>query len=234
MTKTAGRRKPFPFLKLPPELRVIILEFVLFVPYTIDLDPSNHKLILPLLQLFLTSRKMHEEAYPLFYGINAFRLLPVHGKFFGSKWPLTVWLPRRYRACIKTVELRLGPGWTAPPKNWAITRHLGLADMGMLKMIKVFVEIDPAAHESFRGFMPSNSFFTNFSTNLLVRLMEEVPHISQVQFDGDQSVAVNGPLMVALLARVADNVDHISFGPSSGWSTINSVPLSQSLIKSSV
>lgn len=190
--RSRRRRQPFRFFDLPTELRILILEFTLFHPATIDLDPLNTYLIAPLIRIFLVSHRMHTEASQVFYSINTFRLFPIHGRFFHTKQPLLARLPVRYLALITTLELRLGPGWTGPPSGWKIANpKLRLAQLEAARSFRVFVEFDPASHEVFRGFRKSEDFYTEFCRDLLVGLFAQVGGIEEVHFDAYTSVRQN-------------------------------------------
>ncbi|KAF2454689.1 hypothetical protein BDY21DRAFT_387480 [Lineolata rhizophorae] len=208
---------PFSFFDLPAELRIRIYEMLLVQPKPIDLDPGNPSRLSPLiLSLFLTSHRVHEEAYHVFYGRNTFRLFPLHGRFFHSRWPLLARLPRRYRAAITSVDVRLGPGWTAPPKGWRVNRRLGLADCVALRELKVFVEVDPS-DDCFRDFRVSKSFYTHFCRDLLVGIMNQVPSIETVEFDAYPAVSRSAPLMSELLTQAKARQKRILWGPERGW-----------------
>ncbi|KAI9847709.1 MAG: hypothetical protein M1837_001957 [Sclerophora amabilis] len=188
------------FLDLPAELRTKIYQMVLVVDGTIDLDPENVRRIAPRLDLFQTSRQIHKEAYHVFYGGNTFRVFPLHGRFFHTKYPLLSRMTPRYRAAIKSLELRLGPGWTSPPKSWAIGPILGLKDATSLLVLKVFVECDPS-HDVFKGFRVGKDFYTCFSGDLLRNLIAALPSVVEVQFEAYPSVSRSGPLMSRLIAE---------------------------------
>ncbi|OCK77659.1 hypothetical protein K432DRAFT_384512 [Lepidopterella palustris CBS 459.81] len=224
---TTDRILPFRFFDLPSELRVKIYEIVLLLPSTIDLNPTNHRDIAPRLRLFLVSRRMHEEAFRVFYGSNTFRLFPVHGRFFHTKLPLLARLPPRYRAVITAIELRLGPGWTAPPKGWVVDSRLRLSDAGVLRVLKIFVECDPASDETFEGFRVGQDFYTFFCTDLVKNLFSQVSSLVEVQFDAYPSVKWDSPLMKALMNEVKAGNRRITWGPERGWS--EAVDLSQAL-----
>lgn len=121
-SRTSDIPQSSPFFDLPSEIRIRIYESALLVDRPIDLDPSNYRYIAPRLDMFLTCQRMHDEAYPVFYGGNTFELFPTHGRFFNDKKPLLARLPQRYRATISSLSLRLGPGWSAPPKSWVADR----------------------------------------------------------------------------------------------------------------
>lgn len=109
-------KKPFPFFELPSELRIKIYQYVLFIEHgngVVDLDYYNDRRIAPRLTCFRACRRMHDEAYPIFYGSpqQPFRLFPTGGHMYRTKKPLLELLTPTYRAAINTVELRLGPGW---------------------------------------------------------------------------------------------------------------------------
>ncbi|EON67370.1 hypothetical protein W97_06623 [Coniosporium apollinis CBS 100218] len=214
---SSDRNPPFRFFDLPSELRVRIYDLCLVVPKTIDLDPTNHRRIAPRLALFLTCHRMHEEAYRVFYGNNTFRLFPIHGRFFHTKRPLLSRLPPRYRAAIQRVELRLGPGWTAPPGSWKVSPRLGLSDTTVLRMLKVFVECDPASDDIFRGFRKNEDFYTHFCRNLLSEIAVQVPSLEVVQFDGYPSVSKDSPLMRELLKEARNRGKRTTWGPERGW-----------------
>lgn len=210
------RPAPFRFFDLPPELRIKILALVLVVPYTIDLDPANGRRIAPLLAVLRVSRRLNDEAYRVFYGQNTFRLFPVHGGFFNTKNPLLARLPTKYRAVIRSVELRLGPGWNRPPKGWTVGPRLNLSEAKSLRVLKIFIECDPS-HEMFRGFRVGKEFYTQFCTKMLDRIITQVGSLDEIQFDGYPSVSKNSGLMQALLNRAKAGCKRITWGSLRGW-----------------
>jgi hypothetical protein len=109
-------KKPFPFFELPSELRIKIYQYVLFIEHgkgVVDLERDNDRRIAPRLTCFRACRRMHDEAYPIFYGSpqQPFRLFPIGGNVYKTKKPLLELLTPTYRAVVNTIELRLGPGW---------------------------------------------------------------------------------------------------------------------------
>lgn len=116
LSSDAPTKQPFPFFELPSELRIKIYQYVLFIEHgkgVVDLDYFNDRRIAPRLTCFRACRRMHEEAYPIFYGSSQqpFRLFPVGGHVYRTKKPLLELLTPTYRGAINTIELRLGPGW---------------------------------------------------------------------------------------------------------------------------
>jgi hypothetical protein len=211
------RRAQFRFFDLPFELRLRIYEYVLIVPKTIDLDPWNSRTILPLLRLFLVSHRVHEEAYRVFYGCNTFRVFPVHGRFFHTKAPLLSRLSPRYRAVVIYLELRLGPGWTKPPRCWVVDHKLGLDTMKKLRMLKIYVECDPASHPTFDGYGKGKHWYTEFCLGLLREIFAQAPPIADVQFDGFSGIEKTSPIIQALLDEVTSYGKKISWGPERRW-----------------
>ncbi|KAH7377387.1 hypothetical protein BKA66DRAFT_422431 [Pyrenochaeta sp. MPI-SDFR-AT-0127] len=219
------KRQPFRFFDLPYELRLRIYELLLLYPKTIDLDPTNQRVIAPNLRLFLVSHRVHEEASRIFYGRNTFRVFPIHGRYINRKHPLLAWLPRKYRAHITRLELRLGPGFTRPPKGWVVDSRLGLAAATKIRKLKVFVEIDPASNEIFEGFRVGQNFYTEFCVSLLRGLLAQIASIGEVEFDAYPSVSKSSPLLNGLLEETKLNQKRIAWGPERGWDKIVEVDL---------
>ena len=109
----------------------------------------------------------------------------------------------RYREALVSLELRLGPGWSNPPRSWRVDDRLGLEEMEAVRTVKVFVECDPS-HEIFDGFRIDRDFFTDFSGSLLKDVLQRLPSVTQVELDGWPSVKREGPLVRGLL-EVARN-----------------------------
>lgn len=224
-------RQPFRFFDLPYELRLRVYEELLIFPKTIDLDPSNYCTVAPALRLFLASHRMHDEAARIFYGRNTFRVFPIHGRYINRKHPLLAWFPRKYRVLLTRLELRLGPGFTKPPKCWVVDSRLGLATVKKVYLLKIFVEIDPASNEVFEGFRVGNNFYTEYCVGLLRGLLAQVPSISDVEFDAYPSVSKSSPLLAGLIEETKLNQKHIAWGPERGWDKIVEVDLANVLQK---
>ena len=207
----------FRFFDLPTELRLKILDMVLVTDQTIDLDPLNYRRIARRLDVFLTCRRMHEEACPVFYGGHTFRIFPTHDRFFGNRiLPLLARLSSRSRAALLSLELRLGPGWSNPPKSWRINDRLGLEEMIAVRSVKVFVQCDPS-HDVFKGFRVGKDFFTDFSGDILGDIIDRLPVLEEIEFDGWSSVSKEAPLMTRLLNEARRNRKRIAWGPERGW-----------------
>jgi hypothetical protein len=218
-------KQPFRFFHLPYELRLRVYELVLVVPKTIDLDPTNFRTITPLLRLFYVSHRMRDEASRVFYGHNTFRIFPIHGRFIHAKAPLPARVSSRNRALITKMEMRLGPSWTKPPRGWVMDTRIGLADMAKLRLLKVFVECDPASHPVFEGFRVGENFYTEFSLDLMKSLFAQAPSVAEVEFDAYPSVSKSSPLLQALLDEVKVNNKRVTWGPERGWDKIVEVNL---------
>ena len=210
----------FRFFDLPSELRLKVYKYALVVPeWPIDLDPTNYRRIVPRMQCFLVSRQMHDEAFPVFYGSNPFRLFPMHGRFFHTKKPLLTRLPTHYRESVSSLEMRLGPGWGSPPRCQKVDDSLGLEDCSLLRTLKIFVEVDPSQDifNGFRGRNNSVDVYTRFCTSLVAAVLGRAPSIVAVEFAAYPSVGKRSPLIVALLDLVAKASKSIVWGPLRGW-----------------
>ncbi|KAL8935656.1 MAG: hypothetical protein Q9216_005320 [Gyalolechia sp. 2 TL-2023] len=210
--------KPFPFFDLPSELRSKILSYLLCPDNrTIDLDPSNHRSATDRLNLFLVCKRFGYEAYHIFYSGHTFRIFQTHGRFLGKRTePLLARLPSYYRNALVSLELRLGPGWSDPPKPWYVSGRLGLEDCTSVRTLRVFVEVDPSS-PVFKGFRLNRDFFTHFSGSLLREVMERLPVLETVEFDGYPSVDRHGALMTRLLDDARRAKKRIAWGSEREW-----------------
>lgn len=215
---------PFPLLRLPSELRLLIYTHYLLphgAGHTIDLDPTNSRHLAPRLALLRTCRQIYSEALPIFYSRQAFRLFPTHPLLINSRKPLLARLQPRVRAALTCLELRVGPGWSAPPRGWVVRPPgrealLGLADCTALRTLKVFAECDPS-HEAFRGWRVDVGFYTDFCAALVRELFAAVPSIREVEFDAWSSVQREGPLIGALVELARRRSMRVLWGPERGW-----------------
>ncbi|KAI6882827.1 hypothetical protein KC318_g15921 [Hortaea werneckii] len=164
---------------------------------------------------------MHEEAYRVFYA-QPLRLFPVHGRFFYTKKPLLQRLPPPYRAAVNTIELRLGPGWTKPPRCQDTWREeLGLQDCTNLRRVKIMVEIDTSdsIFLGFRGQNANEDTYKFFCLELLRGLLVRVPSLETVEIDAYPGVKKDSPLVMALrrLVQSERNSIRLTWGPLRGW-----------------
>ena len=212
--------KPFPFLALPSELRLKVYEHYFdddASEKVIDLAPDNYKRYHRKLGIVRVSRQLHDEATHYFYSTRTFRIFPTyHGKYFKTKRPLLARLKKNQRQCITSLELRLGPGWNAPPRGWIVNDALGLKDCTDVHKLIVFVECDPS-DGIFKGFRRSEGFYEGFSRRLLTSVMEAMPAVNTLEFDAWSSVKKRGAMMSGLLDIATQSGHQICWGPERGW-----------------
>ena len=67
-----------------------------------------------------------------------------------------------------------------------------------MRIVKVLVECDPS-HDIFRGFRIGKDCYTEFSVELLEGIVERLPALERVEYDGWPSVMREGPLMRRLV-----------------------------------
>jgi hypothetical protein len=210
----------FRFFDLPSELRLRVYELLLVFPKTFDLDPQNARTIAPTLRLLTVNQQMHDEASRVFYARNTFRVFPIHGKYINKKHPLLAWLPRKYRAHLTRLELRVGPGFTKPPKHWVVDSRLGLSATTRVYKLRIFVQLDPSEHPSFGGLLVGRNHYTEYCVALVRALLAQLPSVSEVEFDAYPGVNKDSPLLMGLMDEARLNQKRITWGDERGWDTI--------------
>ncbi|KAK3985077.1 hypothetical protein QBC44DRAFT_164595 [Cladorrhinum sp. PSN332] len=211
-------KKSFRLLDLPPELRIAIYgHYFQDIDRVIDLEHDNHSRIFRKLTLMRTCRTIYSEAAHFFYSTRTFRIFPTSpGKYFKTKKPLLARLNARQRNWITSLELRLGPGFTNPPRGWVVNPKLGLAECVNVRKLTVFVECDPS-DGYFNGFRKADNFYETFSQNLLQTVLAEMPFVDCLTFDGYSGVKKAGAMMRGLLEIAAIRGMGLRWGPERGW-----------------
>lgn len=221
LSSNAGRRG-LGFFDLPAEIRLRIYEYLLVEPSTtVNMDPSNYRNIRPRLTCFLVSRRMHHEAYHVFYGSphQPFSLYPIHSRFWHTKKPLLARIGSQYRGAIHTIDLRLGPGWSKPPRCWHTGPILGLEDCTSLRKLKIFIECDPSSEifNGFRGEGNTKETYKNFCVGILEGIFAQVPSLETVEIDAWKAVERDAPLVRGLMVASNEAGKRIVWGPDRGW-----------------
>jgi hypothetical protein len=107
--------------------------------------------------------------------------------------------------------------------------RLQLEELKKPWLLKIFVECDPASHDSFEGFRVSDDFYTQYSVELVRGLLGQVPSFSQVEFDAYPSIHKSSPLLQALVKEAKAQNKRISWGPERGWEKVVEVNLTNVL-----
>lgn len=209
---------PFPLLSLPSELRIKIYEyFFAEITEVLDLTRENHKRIHKKLGLMRTCRLINNEATHYFYSTRTFRLFPTSpGRYFKTKKPLLARLSARQRRCLTKIEMRLGPGWSAPPAGWVVNAALGLKDCIHVDTLTVFVEVD-TSDNIFNNFRRADGFYEEFSCKLLANTLADLPSAHIIEFDAYESVQKRGAMMRSLFNIATKSDRAITWGPERGW-----------------
>ncbi|KPM35955.1 hypothetical protein AK830_g10626 [Neonectria ditissima] len=220
---------PLPFLSLPSELRIKIYAYFYFDEEdvdtlatpdpnnVIDLDPGNYKRFHRKLGLLRVCKQVHAEACFLFYSTRTFRIFPTYpGRHFKTKKPLLARMKPHQRQTITSLELRLGPGWGAPPRGWVVNPALGLQDCVDVEILKVYVECDPS-DSTFNGFRRSDGFYEDFCMDLLSDILDGLPSVQIVEFDARRHVKKSGKMMKGLIDAATEAERLIEWGPRRGW-----------------
>ena len=187
-------QEPFPFFRLPSELRNRIYALILFTstPYSNIYNPCT--------SLLLASNRLHTEASYLLYSSTTFRIFPLQD-FMAI--PTVRELPPHYRRLVTSVELVLGPSWTAPPKSWKVNKSMArvLGSMASVQTLMVLVKVDPSL-PIFAKIRISYGFYTEFCGGLLRDVLKVMPRLKVVQIIGSPTVPMDGPLVSRLRCEV--------------------------------
>jgi hypothetical protein len=216
--KKIQKPKPFVFLTLPSELRLKIYQYYFAdADNVLDLNPDNYRRMHKRLGIIRVCRQLHDEVTHYFYSTRTVRIFPTFpGRYFKTKKPMLARMKPNQRGCLQTLELRLGPGWNAPPRGWVVNDALGLADCTEVHTLRVFVECDPS-DGFFNGFRRSDGFYERFSHDLLSDVLRVLPAVRTVEFDAWTSVRKSGYMMRCLLEAATESKIQVTWGPERGW-----------------
>ncbi|KAI1138106.1 hypothetical protein F5Y05DRAFT_51509 [Hypoxylon sp. FL0543] len=218
------KQLPFRFLDLPSELRLKVYDYHFAgTGDVLDLDRDNYKRIHQKLAVFRVCRIIYREASYFFYSTHPVRIFPtIPGRFFKTKKPLLARMKPNQRSSLTSLELRLGPGWSSPPRGWVVNPALGLSDCVNVNKITVYVECDPG-NDFFRGFRQPDNFYERFSKSLLTGVLDEMPWVDRIEFEAWPNVKKSGALMRGLIEVVTTRGIKIIWGKERGWTDAEEV-----------
>ncbi|KAI0137676.1 hypothetical protein F4776DRAFT_103973 [Hypoxylon sp. NC0597] len=218
------KQLPFRFLDLPSELRVKVYDYhFVGTGDVLDLDRDNYKRIHQKLAIFRVCRTIYREASYFFYSTHPVRIFPtIPGRFFKTKKPLLARMKPNQRSSLTSLELRLGPGWSSPPRGWVVNPALGLSDCVNVNKITVYVECDPG-NDFFKGFRQPDNFYERFSKSLLIGVLDEMPWVHRIEFEAWPNVKKSGALMRGLIEVVKTRGIKIIWGKERGWTDAEEV-----------
>jgi len=103
----------------------------------------------------------------------------------------------------------------SPPKSWTANNGLGLQEMQLVRTLKLFIYDPPDL--TLEGYRVSKDYYTWFASRLLREVIQALPGLAQVEFDGTSAVERHGELMTRLLLEVRDSGKKILWGPAREW-----------------
>lgn len=210
----------FRIFDLPSEIRNSIYHLVLFavpasylrarVRWITNKTPARKRT--SRIPILVACKRFHLEASYVLYSSQTFRVFSLHDF---NPLPTLAQISPLYRPCLTRIELVLGPGWTAPPKSWTINDRLGLEHLTAVQTLKIFVQCDPS-DPLFKNFRVSETFYTDFSGDLVRQILKLLPNLRFVQLDANPSVKIDGPLMSRLAKEAVDDGKVVKYGPVKG------------------
>jgi hypothetical protein len=223
-TETSAPTRPFRFMDLPSELRLKVYAFYFSgIQGTVDLAPENPEKIKKSLTIMRTCRQVRAEATHYLFSSHVFRVFPTRpGRSLKTKKPLLARLKPYQRHCLTTLEFRVGPDWGKPPRSWVVNPALGLSDCINVRLVNVFIEIDPS-DDIFKGFRGPEGFYENFCRALLNDILDGLPAVEKVQFDAWPSVKKRGAMVQSLLEVTVQKGKTICWGPERGWTDADEI-----------
>jgi hypothetical protein len=218
MPATSAPTEPFRFLDLPSEIRLKVYGYhFASSAKPVDLSRDNHETYGRQLALLRTCRLVHNEASHFFYSTHTFRLFPTGTalRYKETRKPLLARLGYHQRQDIRSLELRLGPHWSRPPRGWVVNDALGLKECRDVEMLRVFVQLD-TSQDYLSAFVVPGAYEA-FSRDLLKDVLRNLPCVKRVEFDAERAVAKDCLIMRQLLEATRAAGKEVCWGPKRGW-----------------
>jgi hypothetical protein len=200
---------PFPFFRLPAEIRNRIYALVLTTPPTYRLD-SEGRLRPTRTSMMRVNQDMHRETSYLLYSSLTVRIFPLQDFV---QVPTIMELRPMYRAMVTKLEVVVGPSWTNPPKSWRVSKLLSkrLAKLQNIHSLRVFVQLDPSL-PMYEKYRISPTFYTDFCGELLRDVLVCMTQVTHVEIDGNPSVEATGPLTQRLMKEAEEKGKKCTMG----------------------